>query len=35
MLTTDVLERFLTQMQDENEFQAMLAFEDWLQTLEP
>ncbi|MEP7343562.1 MAG: Uma2 family endonuclease [Acidobacteriota bacterium] len=35
MLTPAVLERFLKQMQDENEFQAMLAFEDWLKTLQP
>jgi len=34
MLTPAVLERFLTQMQEENEFQAMLAFEDWLKTLQ-
>ncbi len=35
MLTADVLARFLKQMQDENEFQTMLAFEEWLQTLQP
>ena len=32
MLTPEVLTRFLKQMQDENEFQAMIAFEDWIST---
>ncbi len=30
MITTDVLARFLARMQEENEFQAMIAFEDWI-----
>ncbi|HMV46739.1 MAG TPA: Uma2 family endonuclease [Blastocatellia bacterium] len=32
MLTPEVLTRFLKQMQEENEFQAMIAFEDWIST---
>nr|MDQ3012232.1 Uma2 family endonuclease [Acidobacteriota bacterium] len=32
MLTADVLARFLQQMQEENEYQAMIAFEDWIST---
>jgi len=35
MITAEVLARFLARMQDENEFQAMIAFEDWLKTLQP
>lgn len=33
MISPEILERFLTQMREENEFKAMIAFEEWLQTL--
>lgn len=32
MLSAETLTRFLTLMRDEGEFEAMLAFEEWLQT---
>lgn len=35
MLTANILTRFLTQMREEGAFKAKLAFEDWLQTLQP
>lgn len=33
MINPAILERFLTRMREENEFKAMIAFEEWLQTL--
>src|SRR5262249_9318093 len=32
MITTEVLARSLARMREENEFQAMLAFEEWIST---